>query len=384
MLRIGKPMRLILAFVVVVVVISCYVAVGPTCAQPGLEARNASTPASQVQSEVDGEAAFAAAGELESDPHAADASPQTGSSDVEKAPQPKGDTDEISRWITDLDSDLYLERERATQSLIAAGPAAFDALLVAINSKPPEPAERALWVLRSQSRAGDSELAVKALEYLVRVEGRPKLVETARADLVLRRVAACRQRLVSLGANVIYQLEAVDTANNIANVLHVSLGEGWTGTPQDLAKVAELDDQFYFRLEGKDITDEVVSSFEAKERLAFLQLFNTRVTPAAVDAIKLKHPGAIVYVKNKALLGVQAEKHPAGVMVLRVEERTGAANAGIVANDIITAIDGHKLADFDRMTAWIGQYKPGDIIKIEILRNNQPLTLSATLGARID
>jgi S1-C subfamily serine protease len=124
--------------------------------------------------------------------------------------------------------------------------------------------------------------------------------------------------------------------------------------------------------------------FADKENLSYLQLFDTKVTPDAVDAVKAKHPDSIVYVRNQALLGVSAENHAAGVLVMTVPPNTAAAKVGIVQGDVITAIDGKPLQDFDRLTARIGQHQPGDKIEVEILRNNERIKLTPTLGNRLE
>jgi S1-C subfamily serine protease len=79
-------------------------------------------------------------------------------------------------------------------------------------------------------------------------------------------------------------------------------------------------------------------------------------------------------------LGVQAENHPAGVLVQRVEDGTAAAAAGIVPGDVIASIDGHSLPDFDRLTARIAQHRPGETIDVEIVRGQERKKLAVTLG----
>jgi hypothetical protein len=297
------------------------------------------------------------------------------------ADKPAPSAEDLDRWIADLDSDHYLDRERATQQLIAAGASALDLLLKAANTGPPEPADRALWILRRQGRSRDNDLAIAALEREVLLRNRPSLVQKAESELVQRLVANCQQRLAPLGAEVSLQLDAIDAVPNVAVVLHVRLGDSWQGTRDDLQIVARLKKQNYFRLEGSPVDDATVKLFEERENLALLQLMNTKVSVAAVDSIKTRHPNAIVYLRNQALLGVQAEKHALGVMVVQVPAKTGAAAAGISPGDIITAINGHKLVDFDRMTAHIAQHQPGDKIEVEIIRNNQSLKLPVTLGS---
>jgi hypothetical protein len=288
--------------------------------------------------------------------------------------------DEIAAWIKNLDDPRYRTREEATQHLLAAGEPALETLLVVANGDRPEPADRAIWILRRVGRSRDNDLAMAALGRLVQLQNRPAIVAKAESDLAERSISACQQRLGPLGAEIESQLAPIDIAT-MAPVLIVRLGDKWQGTTDDLRQLAQLRHIRHFRLEGFPISDDVVKLFAEKEKLAYLQLVNTKVTPDAVDAIKVKHPETSVLVRNQALLGVSAANHPAGVMVTSVRPGTAAANAGIVEGDIIATIDGHPLPDFDRLTVRIAQHRPGDKIDVEIIRNNERMKLIPVLGS---
>lgn len=102
---------------------------------------------------------------------------------------------------------------------------------------------------------------------------------------------------------------------------------------------------------------------------------------AAVDSLKARRPNADVYVRNQALLGVAARNNGAGVAVELVQPGSAAAAAGIVAGDVILALDGHAVPDFDRLTARIAQHKPGDKIQVDIGRGEEKLSTQVTLGS---
>ena len=94
----------------------------------------------------------------------------------------------------------------------------------------------------------------------------------------------------------------------------------------------------------------------------------SRVTPAAADALKERQPKAVVYIRNRALLGIQGDSQANGVRVIQAQDMYGAAKAGILVNDVVTKIDGKSLKDFDRLTAIISQHQPGDVVEVTILR----------------
>jgi hypothetical protein len=235
--------------------------------------------------------------------------------------------------------------------------------------------------MRRFSHSRDNALATAALEHLSELENRPAIVAKALAELAQRSVNACEERLAPLGADLVMQVEQIDPPN-IAPVLQVHLGDRWHGTTEDLRQLTQLKQQRYFRLIGAPVNDDVAKMFGEKEKLSVLQLMDTKVTPAAVDAIKEKHPDAIVYVRNQALLGVSAENHAAGVRVMFVQPGSAADRAGLKPGDVIASIDGKKLPDFDRLTAQIAQHQPGDKINVEVVRNDKPDTMQVVLGSR--
>jgi hypothetical protein len=305
------------------------------------------------------------------------AADQTASASAAKATPSK---DEIARWISALDDDHYLVRERATEHLLAAGAAALEPLLTVANSGRPEPADRAIWVLRRLGQSPDNELAVAALEHVIQLKGRPAIVSKAEAELDERSLAACEQRLTPLGAELVLRVERLDL-NTIVKVLHVRLNPNWHGTAEDLRAITKLSRQLYFDIEGAPIDDAVAKMFETKQRLAFVKFTNTKISPAAVDSLKQRHPEAIVLLRNQAMLGVAGQNHASGVLVTRVEPNTAAAAAGIMVGDIITTIDSHPVPDFDRLTVRIAQHQPGDKVDVEILRGEQKIKLPITLGS---
>lgn len=87
-----------------------------------------------------------------------------------------------------------------------------------------------------------------------------------------------------------------------------------------------------------------------------------------------------------------------GVMVARVIPGSPAAQAGIhpakqalvignrrvpMGGDIITAYDGHIVENADRLMNYIESKRPGDTIKLSIVRNGHPMTATVTLSERV-
>jgi serine protease Do len=70
-----------------------------------------------------------------------------------------------------------------------------------------------------------------------------------------------------------------------------------------------------------------------------------------------------------------------GVYVSGVTEGESADLAGVLPDDIITAINGRQIADFEGLRDIILQNKPGDTVTLIIWRNGTMLTLNAVLGS---
>jgi hypothetical protein len=262
--------------------------------------------------------------------------------------------------------------------LLTADAAALDPLLAAANGDRPEPAERAVWILQKRAQNADPEAAMAALGRLTQLSGRPQVAANAESQLGQLSLQLCQRRLTALGAECTLVADVV-SFTGVGTILHVRLGEKWRGTIDDLRPLAELHQQQYLRLEGAAIDDAVVKLFEPRRELARLELWNTRVRVAAIDSLKARHPNAEIYVRNRALMGVACQNHALGALVVRVSPDTAAHAAGIEEQDVITAIDGEKVPDFDRLTARVAQHEPGDTIELDILRNGETLSVSLTL-----
>jgi membrane-associated protease RseP (regulator of RpoE activity) len=61
-----------------------------------------------------------------------------------------------------------------------------------------------------------------------------------------------------------------------------------------------------------------------------------------------------------------------------------AARAGVLANDVVLDIDGAPIASPGDLTQAISSYRPGDVVRVELIRDGEPLSLDVTLGRRAD
>jgi len=71
-----------------------------------------------------------------------------------------------------------------------------------------------------------------------------------------------------------------------------------------------------------------------------------------------------------------------GVIILGVADKGPAADAGIRKNDVIRKIDGNSVKDNQDLLAMIASRKPGETVKLEILRGGATMKVDVTLTTR--
>jgi S1-C subfamily serine protease len=90
---------------------------------------------------------------------------------------------------------------------------------------------------------------------------------------------------------------------------------------------------------------------------------------------------------DKAFLGIepaQEVKGVEGVMILKAIEGSAAAKAGMQTGDVITAVDGTAIANFDDLKEVLGSKMPEDEIKIDYLRMGKKSSKTIVLTSHAD
>ena len=84
-----------------------------------------------------------------------------------------------------------------------------------------------------------------------------------------------------------------------------------------------------------------------------------------------------------AYLGVQtSDAESGGARVAAVVDGGPAADAGLRAGDVVTAVGGDEIEDSGDLSSAIDDHKPGDDVSIEVTRGGERLTLDAKLTNR--
>ncbi|MEJ2688517.1 MAG: trypsin-like peptidase domain-containing protein [Deltaproteobacteria bacterium] len=111
-----------------------------------------------------------------------------------------------------------------------------------------------------------------------------------------------------------------------------------------------------------------------------------KVVPEIIKYGRVISPGIGIAVANQRIvkrLGIK------GVLILSVEPHSNAEKAGlrgtrrvgdqIIFGDIIQAINGTKVNDYDDLRNELDRYKVGDKVKLTVLRDDKTITISITL-----
>ncbi|HUP86188.1 MAG TPA: trypsin-like peptidase domain-containing protein [Acidimicrobiales bacterium] len=107
--------------------------------------------------------------------------------------------------------------------------------------------------------------------------------------------------------------------------------------------------------------------------------FATPISVATAVAEQLMVSGRVV----RGWLGVDGASRN-GAYVHNVRADSPAAAAGIVAGDVITAIDGSGVASMSALAGRLRSRKPGDTVRLSVVRGASTLEVRATLGERPD
>lgn len=287
---------------------------------------------------------------------------------VAEEPAAAPDAAQIGGWIDQLAAEQFAQREAATRSLAAAGPAAIDPLRQAIRRGDLEVSSRAVEILRGMLAGEDADLAAtaeRALEDLA--EGSDAAVAgMAEATLdfhTLGLAEAARGRLEALGAII---TEGFLPSGQRG--LHALFNASWTGTTEDLRLLARLRRVSQVGVHGVRLDEASLAVLGRLRGVEQLQLYGTGASDAALAALAAKLPDTKMDVRKGGKLGVAGQSVIGPCLITHVQDGSAAADAGIQIGDIVLHIDGAPVANFEALTDLVGRRGPGDKIELDIER----------------
>jgi len=289
--------------------------------------------------------------------------------------------EEIDRLVAELGSADFRAREQATEKLIAAGPAAIDAVAKALKNDDFETSVRALRVMQAgldgQNRAAQLQ-AAHVLESLTKNEDgalsglASDAIEMYRLTQQDRAVAALRR----LGAVV----RADDPILSGTGSLVVELKSEWRGHPADFEYLKQIPDMGFLNIINVRLDSTSLKTMGELTQLYGVKLYGTGVSADETAELGQKLPGVAIERRSGGLLGIRGMRGETPCRVADVPEGTAASAADIRADDIILSIDGRSIQSFDELYTLVGEKKGGDHVKLEIRRDGQAMVKDVTLG----
>lgn len=273
---------------------------------------------------------------------------------------------DVTRWIADLGSPQFARREAASKALRESGRAALAPLAEAIEKGDFEVTSRGIEIVRDMLASDDLELAAEAEQILEQAaDAESRGARLAAAALEFHQVgtaAAARARLEKLGA-VFRERPLVDQAG-----IEVEFGAGWKGSTEDLRELARIRGLAGIGFHGVKLDAAAVAVVGRLRRLEHVELFGTGLGDQAIAGLEKKLPDAQIDVRKGGKLGVGARADLRPCRILTIEPGSAADQAGVRAGDVIVAVDGNAIDDFEGLTDRVAGRGPGETVRVTLER----------------
>ncbi len=349
--------------------------------------------------------------------------------------------EQLAQWAKELDHDVFLVREEATQQLVRGGLPAIEVCRRALQRPSAETGSRALHVLHQLALSNDIDVldaARVALEEVTRGKTTPLKfrAEEVLAQLNAQRQAITLSELEALGAKI--RRSQFSNGLVVEEVVQsLEIGHDWRGTDNDFRRLKWLVDVRQVALVGDRATDVALTHIAAMKGLRSVQAYRANITDAGIkllagcpqledvgiyyipvtnDALHaLKDLKALTSVRvygtratsevaaelqaglgagkvdfrHGAFLGVGCITVDTNCAISRVSTGSPAEKAGIRQDDLVLSFNSEVVPDFETLTAIISKLKAGDIAELTLQRlalddNSRPiprkLTVKVLLG----
>jgi hypothetical protein len=276
----------------------------------------------------------------------------------------KPSTDDIDRWVQELNAPEFSKREEATRRLLAAGAVAAEPLVKAAQSSSLETTCRINTILRTWYTSGKEELiepAEVAFEQLKESKNRhiasradatlEQFKDTIRQDRALAEINKLGGSVKELPGNGLRAIGPGDSKQFM-----VILGRDWRGGDDGLKYVRRLSSNTALYLLHNRVTE---------------KLLTPGVTPEAVEQLRRDMPRLTIAYRGPAFLGISPQNRLPGCYVGDVSPDSPAAKAKIRSGDVVTKFGEKPVSDFEELVMLIQDKQPGDKIKIEVLRGDE-------------
>ena len=314
----------------------------------------------------------------------------------------------IQGWIGQLGAEQFADRESASRSLAAAGPAALGPLAEAARGGDLEVASRAIDVIRGyldppaaagegakkgegeetgeetgeqpaadapvesslENSSRDVALALEAERLLETLaEGPPgpvpQIAATALEFHQLGMHEAAQDRLQALGAKINDNYLSMASGKR---GLEAVIDTRWKGSPEDLRLLPRLRNLRHVGIHGLKIDAQTLALLGRLRSLENIQLYGTGVSDEAVAALAARFPNAEIDVRKGGKLGVGGQRIVGPCQITQVVAGSAADRAGLQIGDVVLSMDGVAVKNFEGLTEYVGRHGPGESIEVEVER----------------
>lgn len=276
---------------------------------------------------------------------------------------------EIAAWIDQLGAEQFAQREAASRSLAAAGRPALESLGAAVLRDDLEVATRALDIVRGFLASDDELLAGDAEKLLEAIAEGPDSAVSGLVNGALDfhhrgMTEAAREKLESLGAVITEGFLASGHRG-----LQVTLNARWRGTSEDLRLLSRLQGVRLVGAFGVPLDAAAVAALGRLRGVESVQLFGTGIADDQLAALAAKLPATRIDVRKGGKLGVAGQPMVGPCVITHVQDGSAAGKAGLQIGDVVVAIDGRPVANFESLTEQVGRHGPGATIELELERN---------------
>lgn len=197
-------------------------------------------------------------------------------------------------------------------------------------------------------------------------------------------------RVVVLGAGGVVTIDGRTIGSHgVSSPFYVTIDKNFSGSQEDLNLLKLLPAIAQVSITERKIDDALLEVLRTTESIQYLTLTNCDYDLAQMFAFLKKRPGLTVSASgHNSFLGVQLQTDQTSdessiCRVLEVVADTAAEEAGVKANDIVRKINDVPVATYEQVILAIGAFKPGDVLKLNILRDeSEELEIEATLRDR--
>ena len=276
---------------------------------------------------------------------------------------------QVVAWIDQLGAEQFAQREAASRSLAAAGRPALASLGAAVLRDDLEVATRALDIVRGFLASEDEALAGDAEKLLEAIAEGP---DSAGSGLVTGALDFHHRGMTEAAREKLESLGAVITEGFLASGhrgLHVTLNARWRGTSEDLRLLSRLQGVRLVGAFGVPLDAAAVAALGRLRGVESVQLFGTGIADDQLAALAAKLPATRIDVRKGGKLGVAGQPMVGPCVITHVQDGSAAGKAGLQIGDVVVAIDGRPVANFESLTEQVGRHGPGDTIELEVERN---------------